>query len=167
MKLLHTFVFSLFVLACFHNCQQQTQNQEANQKDSTQKLPVAKPQLNYAKYTDSTIYPNGGSELAVLMREMYDDSETIKQAILSGKFPPDFREKFRYLHSATPTDKDTKTEAYPDMAKVFEENLNQLYQEKDEKKRIKRFNIVIQNCITCHQSHCPGPIKKIKKLNID
>ncbi|KOY87109.1 hypothetical protein AD998_14015 [bacterium 336/3] len=169
MKFLYILAFGIFSLAVFHNCQQQTETKETVKKDSIQtekKQEISKPTLNYAKYTDSTIYPNGGSELSVLMREMYDDSEMIKKAVLEGKLPPDFREKFRYLHAATPTDKDTKTEAYPDMAKAFEDNLNRLYEEKDEKKRIKQFDIVIQNCVACHQSHCPGPIKKIKKLNI-
>jgi len=168
MKFFYILALGIFSVAVFHNCQQQTKTQETALKDSvqTEKKEESKPKLNYAKYTDSTIYPNGGSELAVLMREMYDDSETIKKAVMEGKLPPDFREKFLYLHKATPTDKDTKTEAYPDMAKAFEDNLNRLYDEKDEKKRIKQFDIVIQNCVACHQSHCPGPIKKIKKLNI-
>lgn len=149
----------IFLGAVFHNCSQRQNSDTELKKDS-----LIKPTLNYAKYTDSTIYPNGGSELAVLMREMYDDADLIKKAVINKELPPDFRQKFAYLHSANPTDTDTKTEVYPDMAKAFMDNLEALYAEKDAEKRIKKFDIVIQNCITCHQSHCPGPIKKIKKL---
>ena len=149
----------IFLGAVFHNCTQQQNSQTELKKDS-----LVKPTLNYAKYTDSTTYPNGGSELAVLMREMYDDTDLIKKAVINKELPPDFRQKFAYLHWANPTDTDTKTEVYPDMAKAFMDNLEALYAEKDTEKRIKKFDIVIQNCITCHQSHCPGPIKKIKKL---
>jgi len=149
----------LFLGAIFYNCSQQ-QNSQAQLKNDS----LVKPTLDYAKYTDSTTYPNGGSELAVLMREMYDDTYLIKKAVLNKELPPDFRYKFAYLHRATPTDQDTKTEAYPDMAKAFMDNLEALHAEKDTEKRIKKFDIVIQNCVTCHQGHCPGPIKKIKKL---
>lgn len=160
MKSSYFFVAALLFLgAVFHNCSHQQNSQTEQAKDS-----LIKPTLNYAKYTDSTIYPNGGSELAVLMREMYDDADLIKKAVLNREFPPDFRQKFAYLHWASPTDSQTKTEAYPDMAKAFMDNLEALYAEKNPEKRIKKFDIVIQNCITCHQSHCPGPIKKIKKL---
>ncbi|GAB4135251.1 MAG: hypothetical protein OHK0045_01640 [Raineya sp.] len=153
------FATILFLGAVFYNCTQKQNSQTELKNDS-----LLKPTLNYAKYTDSTIYPNGGSELAVLMREMYDDADLIKKAVLNKELPPDFRKKFAYLHWASPTDADTKTEAYPDMAKAFMDNLEALYNEKDTEKRIKKFDIVVQNCITCHQSHCPGPIKKIKKL---
>jgi len=52
------------------------------------------------------------------------------------------------------------------MATAFMNNLEAFYAEKDAEKQIKKFDIVVQNCITCHQSHCLGPIKKIKKLKI-
>lgn len=161
MKSSYFFVAALLFLgAVFHNCSQQQNPQKEAKKDS-----LVKPTLNYAKYTDPSTYPNGGSELAVLMREMYDDADLIKKSILNKELPPDFRQKFAYLHWASPTDSTTKTEAYPDMAKAFMDNLEALYTEKDAGKRIKKFDIVIQNCVSCHQSHCPGPIKKIKKLH--
>ena len=162
MKSSYFFVAALLFLgAVFHNCTQQQNLQGETKKDS-----LVKPVLNYAKYTNPDIYPNGGSELAVLMREMYDDTDLIKKAILNKELPLDFRQKFTYLHWATPTDSTTKTDAYPDMAKAFIDNLEALYAEKDAEKRIKKFDIVIQNCVSCHQGHCPGPIKKIKKLRI-
>ena len=151
----------LFLGAVFHNCSHQQNAKSESQRDS-----LVKPTLNYAKYTNPDIYPNGSSELAVLMREMYDDADLIKKSILKKEFPPDFRQKFAYLHWATPTDSTTKTDAYPDVATAFMNNLEAFYAEKDAEKRIKKFDIVVQNCITCHQSHCLGPIKKIKKLKI-
>lgn len=125
-----------------------------------------KPQLNYTKYTDSTLYPNGGSELAILMREMYDDMDSLKKLILQGKPPVDIRTKFAYLHNATPTDSSTKKANYPDMAQVFMENLDKFYQEKDKRKRIQLYKVVVHTCISCHQTHCTDVVKKIKKLQI-
>ncbi|MDX1902694.1 MAG: hypothetical protein SFU27_00940 [Thermonemataceae bacterium] len=139
--------------AIFHNCTKQTRPKNA-------------PQLNYAKYADKNIYPNGSSELAVLMREMYDDTKTIQESIVLGNFPKDFREKFNYIHIAQATEESKKTEAYPMMAKAFMTNLDILYESKDLNERTKQFNIVVESCISCHRMHCPGPIKKIQKLQI-
>ncbi|MCS6796388.1 MAG: hypothetical protein NZ516_10555 [Raineya sp.] len=154
----------------FQNCQkqQETEKSQSNTStNSTQNLAITpKPKLNYAKYTDSTLYPNGGSELAILMREMYDDMDSVKKLVLRGELPMDLREKFAYLHSATPTDSDTKHENYPDMAKAFMDNLNRFYEEKDKEKRLKLYKVVVQSCISCHQTHCTGVVKKIKKLEI-
>ncbi len=165
-------IFATFtLLGLFQSCSQSREtaqdSKQATENKAIQNSSIAtKPQLNYAKYTDSTLYPNGGSELAVLMREMYDDMDSIKKLVLQGELPTDLREKFAYLHNATPTDNNTKHENYPDMAKAFMDNLNRFYEEKDKEKRIKLYTIVVQTCISCHQTHCTGVVKKIKKLEI-
>ncbi|PKQ70064.1 hypothetical protein [Raineya orbicola] len=160
------FIWGAFLMCC-QKQQENTQKVTQTENKATQNLSITpKPKLNYAKYTDSTLYPNGGSELAVLMREMYDDMDSIKKLVLKGELPTDLKEKFAYLHNATPTDNDTKQENYPDMAKAFMDNLNRFYEEKDKKKRIQLYKVVVQTCISCHQTHCTGVVKKIKKLEI-
>ncbi len=172
MKRFFSLIFTFFaLLGLFQFCskpKETSQNSNENRENqATQNLSITpKPKLNYAKYTDSTLYPNGGSELAVLMREMYDDMDSIKKLVLKGELPTDLREKFTYLHNATPTDSDTKHENYPDMAKAFVDNLNRFYEEKDKEKRIQLYKVVVQTCISCHQTHCTGVVKKIKKLQI-
>src|SRR5678816_3410224 len=47
--------------------------------------------------------PNGDSELALLMRDMYDDGMVTKQEMLQGK-QPDVRVKYHQLHTAKATD---------------------------------------------------------------
>jgi len=107
--------------------------------------------------------PNQASELALLMRSMYTDSEKIKQAVVEGKFPEDFREKFKKIHSAVATEAEMKDAAFAAMANVFLKNMDKLY---DNQNQIDDYNILIQSCLACHQNHCPGPMSRIKKLVI-
>jgi cytochrome c556 len=107
--------------------------------------------------------PNQASELALLMRSMYTDSEQMKKAILAGKLPEDLREKFKKMHSAVATEADMKDAAFSAMADVFLKNMDKLY---DDKNQIEDYNVLVQSCLACHQNHCPGPISRIKKLII-
>ena len=114
----------------------------------------------------SPINPNGDSELALLMRKMYDDAEVIKQAIIEkkGTITSDYINQLAEVHSAIPTDKDVKTpefKSYTELLIAKAENLSEL-----DTNRVEGFNNLVGSCIECHQSFCPGPIKKIKKLYI-
>lgn len=104
------------------------------------------------------------SELALLMRAMYNDSEIIRQAILEKRLPEDFREKFKAIHTATPTDANVRDENFKPFSNSFLLALDKVYQDDDN--RVENFNTVVSTCIACHQKYCPGPIRKIQKLYI-
>lgn len=110
----------------------------------------------------ATQYPNDASELAGLMREMYDDMEKLKSSTQKQKKTKDFREKFKKMHSATPTTEDMKKETYNPMATGFMAIMDNYYEDPS----IENYNVLVNSCITCHQSHCSGPIVRIKKLFI-
>lgn len=103
------------------------------------------------------------SELALLMRGMYDFSDDLKNKITNkeelGKFP----KNQKLIHTAIATDPSVKTEKYNVFAKEYLKNLAALYKTPVAEQKVQ-FNLVVTNCITCHQSFCPGPVKRIKKL---
>ncbi len=140
----------------FYHCTQNKENQM--EKADTQQSSI-KP-----KNVDTTKYPNDDSELAWLMRSMYDDGEKMKLAVQNKQLPEDFREKFKNIHTATPTDSTVKGEVFDASAKAFLQTLDKFYTEKEN--QVENFNIVVNACVACHQNYCPGPIKKIKKLAI-
>ncbi|WP_448519741.1 hypothetical protein [Rhodoflexus sp.] len=107
---------------------------------------------------------NDDSELALLMRAMYDDSETIRKAILEKRLPEDFREKFKAIHTATPTDAGVRDENFAPFSNGFLFALDRIYQ--NEGDQVQNFNTFVLSCIACHQKYCPGPIRKIQKLYI-
>lgn len=159
---LYTTIFSIsaitFSSILFYNC---TQSKE--QKSEQASEIATQTSLKPAKQ-DSSKYPNDDSELAWLMRDMYQDGEKIKIAIQSKQLPEDFREKFKNIHTAIPTDATVKGEVFDASAKVFLQTLDKFYTEKEN--QVENFNIVVNACVACHQNYCPGPIKKIKKLAI-
>lgn len=117
-----------------------------------------------AAQKDKSKYPNEDSELALLMREMDKDMKTIKQAILSKKELPKVLHKFKAMHAATPTDKDMKTIQFTKLADLLLTNTKKLYKSKQP---TKAYNLMVNNCLACHQSYCPGPVVRIKKLTIN
>jgi cytochrome c556 len=112
-------------------------------------------------------YPNDTSELSQLMRDMWNDSDLMKKAVLEGKLPDDFRQKFTAIHKAVPTDENTKKENFDAMAQSFIKSMDNIYAQQADKESLTRaFNLMVNQCVACHQTHCPGPIVKIQKLTI-
>lgn len=120
--------------------------------------------VGYGFISPQPMLQNDDSELALLMRAMYNDSETIRKAILEKRLPEDFREKFKAIHTATPTDIDVRDENFGPFSSGFLLALDRIYQNDGD--QIQNFNTVVLSCIACHQKYCPGPINKIKKLYI-
>jgi hypothetical protein len=141
--------FVLFTAQC--GDADQTKQQDATaQKDTA---ACKKPPVN----------PNGDSELAVLMREMLHSADTMRANIKSGNPPGKFPEAFLKLHTAKPTDADTKHESFDAFATNYIDNL-QILCRSSQVESVKNYNAVINTCLGCHNEHCPGPIKTIEKL---
>ena len=111
--------------------------------------------------------PNKDSELALLMRKMYLDADSIKQLIVTqtGTISDDFIVELENVHTAKATDPEVKTAQFDAFnksliiqAKAIQDN---------PENQVEEFNQLVNRCIDCHQSFCPGPIRRIKKLKIN
>lgn len=111
------------------------------------------------------INPNGSSELSVLMRSMLKSSASMKELIKQGKLPEKFPEEFLKIHTAQPTDADTKKPSFDGFASAYLTNLNNLYHSPKEQLK-QNYNAVVNACVSCHSEHCPGPLVAIRKLSI-
>lgn len=111
-------------------------------------------------------HPNKDSELALLMRKMYNDADSIKQLIVidEGNISKEYIDALERIHTATPTDADVKTPEFKAYTELMVNEANVLFSSETNKK--EGFNNLVNKCVECHQSFCPGPIKKIKKLEI-
>ena len=107
--------------------------------------------------------PNGDSELAVLMREMFEDGEKLKEAIESGKIPKLTKKHARILTAdATEPEKAASNEY-----KVFADSYLQILEKletADDDQLPDLYNNLVNSCMNCHQVLCPGPMVRIKKL---
>ena len=109
--------------------------------------------------------PNGDSELALLMREMYDDGQRIKQEIKNGNKPAILK-KFKEIHTADATEPEkVATDAYRMYADAYLNSLALLEAAGPDDVE-SSYHAMVQSCITCHRELCPGPIVRIKKLMI-
>jgi len=110
--------------------------------------------------------PNDDSELALLMRKLYLDADSIKQLIVTNKgtISDEFITELEIVHSAIPTDLSVKTPEFDAFNKSLISQAKALKESAEN--QTEGFNQLVNSCVACHQSFCPGPIKRIKKLII-
>lgn len=121
--------------------------------------------LNTAEPKKEIVNPNGDSELALLMRQMFDESMAAKKLIQEGKPAPDFSDQFVTIHTAQETDSTVRTEEFRAMSELFLSQVEQL-ENAPEEDRVTAHNNMVASCLACHKVYCPGPMVKIKKLRI-
>lgn len=71
-------------------------------------------------------YPNQDAQLALLMREMFEDMEMIKISVEKGKSIKSYIERHKALLIAKPTDMGIKTESFQSMGIVYLASLRHL-----------------------------------------
>ncbi len=109
--------------------------------------------------------PNGDSELAVLMRQMFEDGERIREQIKSGQ-PVDIKVDFEKIMTAKATDpKKMQGPEYPHFASAYVEAMKALRDAPPAEAQDK-YSAMVATCMNCHEQSCPGPIVRIKKLTL-
>lgn len=117
-----------------------------------------------AHTTDKQILnPNGDSELALLMRAMFDDAARMKAQLDKGEqVTPNIDHKKILTAHATEPHKAASAQykafsaAYLNIIDSFEQA------QKDDIDAL--YTDMVNSCIACHQSLCPGPIVRIEQL---
>jgi hypothetical protein len=135
---------------------QPTAIQAENPSDSTKSAVCS---------TDS-INPNGSSELALLMRKMFDDGMIIKGKIEKGEEIGAYPANYEKIKSATPTEADMKQDNFDAFADDMIAALKKLHQNPASERK-ENFNRFVSSCLNCHDMMCPGPKRKIVKLIIE
>ena len=109
--------------------------------------------------------PNGTSELAQLMREMYSHLSSIRSASITGNITGEMPEFLKTIHTANPTDSTMVDEEFDKRADEYLAAVKDLYHRYPESQKIA-FNTAVSKCESCHTHYCPGPLGKIRKLYI-
>lgn len=105
------------------------------------------------------------SELTLLMRDMYNYYDSLKVHIKADTLPQSQR-IFHEIHTAVATSPDkSSSEVYQGLATIYHNSAKRIYEENVDRKML--FNQMVDNCMSCHQQMCPGPMIRIKKLYID
>lgn len=145
-------ILGCFLASLFFTCS--PDNSKANEEESCTTV------------TKSAVNPNGDSELALLMRQLYLDADSIKQLIVSkeGTISDEFISELERAHNAIPTDAKVKTPEFKAYNNLIITQAKALQGASDNE--VEEFNLLVKACINCHTRFCPGPIETITKLNI-
>ena len=109
------------------------------------------------------IDPNDASEMALLMRQMSDDLDIIKNKILNGEDIIGDQLQFSQIHKMKTTDESFLSEGLTQMSIGFDLVVNNF----NENPSRDNYNTIVINCISCHKGMCPGPLSRINKLILD
>ncbi|MCB0571390.1 MAG: hypothetical protein KDC66_16580 [Phaeodactylibacter sp.] len=109
------------------------------------------------------VNPNGDSELALLMRAMFDDALQMKEQIERGEQARTGLDFEKILTAqATQPEKAASTE-YKVHALSYLQTMQAL-QQADAAQASSLYESMVNSCTGCHQALCPGPLARIKKL---
>lgn len=109
------------------------------------------------------INPNGDSELALLMRAMYDDALQMKAAIERGEQPIASIAHEGLLTAAATEPEKAASPTYQVFARSYLQTLKAL-QEGEMAQASALFKGMVDSCMGCHTALCPGPKMRIKHL---
>lgn len=118
---------------------------------------------NPSKKTN-VINPNGDSELALLMREMFDKSMEAKKDLENNQ-SIEAIESFDHMKVVEATEPEkANSPLYKSMADSYLASVDAM---NDAPASHEKFNAMVDNCMGCHQVMCPGPMVKIKRLYLE
>ena len=106
------------------------------------------------------------SELAALMEVMSDSLERWKTHIETGGTIGHFPESFRTIHTAQATDGfEVEDDFFQTMSTSYLDAVDSLATATPANVA-ERYDLVVANCISCHQVKCPGPLERIETYTI-
>ena len=100
------------------------------------------------------------------MRAMYEDGLKMKEQVQKGKTPSPDIDHSKMLNAEATEPEKVATPEYEAFTQTYLQVLEAL-KESDNTSKHEVYKVFVDQCKTCHQSMCPGPIVKIDKLYLD
>jgi hypothetical protein len=117
-----------------------------------------------AKPGGTIMDPNNPKPMALMMRQMAANADSMKHQIERGEKPDSLKYPFIRFYLVEPTDTSVLEPQFFENARLFQQAYLDLF--RHPKEPVKYHNLVISKCIGCHENYCSGPLKRIKKLII-
>ena len=152
-------IFSLLLITgILYSCQQQVAEEQvaSSSEDSTASAQESKEPDMYE-----------ASELAALMRNMYDRNLELGKQINEGNLPESFPEDFYTIHTAEATPGMVHDTAFfKTMSEQYLLNMNKITEAENQREAKIAYNDMIMTCAGCHQVYCQGPLPTIRKMKL-
>ncbi|MGY6559908.1 MAG: hypothetical protein ACXIT9_11580 [Nitritalea sp.] len=134
----------------------------AEQQNELQEVPVHEPS------EPSTIrYPNESAPLAWAMRGLFEEFEVVRDALREGnRIPIDIEQHISWME-ARPTDPKVKTATFSHYADLYISQIKRFNEETDSVLLGNHYKAILETCLACHATYCPGPMKRIRLLELD
>ena len=118
-------------------------------------------------HADKTPVMREVSELVRLMFEMEADMNLIRSGLIGDSTTLQLNGKTYKNLFTSKTSKDVKIDsAFVANGKSFLKELNSLSRANTRDAARTFFNNAVNACVSCHESYCPGPVPRIKKLRV-
>ena len=114
-------------------------------------------------YKDPVMYQP--TEMALLMRKMYEVNKALKSQIMNKDTLMSFPEEFKTIHTAVLTKPSDRDLEFDSLSNIFIDHQKATFSSNSDS-IVYHFNKSVNTCLTCHESRCVGPIPKIQKLLI-
>ena len=122
-------------------------------------------QCKQEESTKKDVNPNGSSELALLMRNMFDDGILVKADMLEGK-KATVECDYARIHTAHPTQPEkVSTPEFKVFSDAYVAAVDEFNQAPAGEQR-GPYTHMVNTCIQCHQEFCTGPIRRIRKMEL-
>jgi hypothetical protein len=115
------------------------------------------------KSSQIIIDPNPTSEMAQLMRDMTLKLEDIKTSIENNEVLGENQLDFALIHNQKATDSSFVKPHIKTMSESFAYAIEQFNNEPNS----SNYSTIINNCLSCHQLSCPGPVVRINQLKLN
>ena len=117
------------------------------------------------KIASDDLNPNGDSELAILMRAMTIATEKNTALLRENKETENYSDTLNTILTAKPSDLGLDKDIFDGFAKTYLAAISD-FNSADVANKIKAHNVIVQNCKSCHEQFCRGPLKRIAKMEI-
>jgi hypothetical protein len=111
-----------------------------------------------------TVNPNGSAPLAILMQSMTQHMKQVKMQLQSPELPTPNDDFAQIIHLESTPGLVPDTASFNLLAKDWLDKLDVLHQSSLGEAREKAYLETVEGCLSCHQSHCQGPIPMIQEL---
>lgn len=111
-----------------------------------------------------TTNPNGSAPLAMLMQSMTQHMKQVKAQLQATELPQPTDDFLQITSLPSTPGLVPDTASFNQFAKVWLEKLDVLHHSSPGEAREKAYLETVESCLSCHQSHCQGPIPMIQEL---
>lgn len=153
----------LFLITSIFSCTNISKNdKQKSNSDSIKKVDTTSKNSSCLKPIKD---PNNPKPMALMMRQMADNADSMKAQLLRGEHLQISNYPFMRFYMAEPTDTSVLKMQFYENARFFQQAYLDMFKSTSNQKQL--YNVVIGKCVNCHEMYCNGPLKRIRKMFID